>query len=82
MRIADLTSALTGELGRIVVDKTGLTANYNVTLNWTLDGKQPTAAYGASLFTALQEQLGLELVPMKAPVDTIVFDEVERPLPN
>lgn len=70
------------EVGRLVVDKTGLTGKYDITLKWTPEGKQETADSGPSLFTALQEQLGLKLVSAKGPVDTIVVDHVEKPSPN
>jgi uncharacterized protein (TIGR03435 family) len=82
LTIAILASNLSGELSRMVVDKTALTGNYDITLKWTPDGEQETATSGPSLFTALQEQLGLKLVSAKGPVDTIVVDHVERPSPN
>lgn len=82
VRISDLAFALTGQLGRIVEDKTGLTEKYNINLNWTPDGKQETATSGPLLSTALREQLGLKLISTKAPVDTIVVDHVEYPSPN
>lgn len=74
---------LSGELGRIVVDRTGLTGYYDITLKWTPDGS-PTSDPNAppDLFTALEEQLGLKLVSTKAPVDVLVIDHVERPTEN
>jgi uncharacterized protein (TIGR03435 family) len=82
--------AFTQELGRPVLDQTGLTGNYDFTLRWAPDQKQmasPTNAAvsdmaGPSLFTAIQEQLGLKLEPTKGPVDTIVIDHVEPPTEN
>jgi uncharacterized protein (TIGR03435 family) len=82
-----------GDLGRIVVDKTGLTGRYDFTLKWTPDNQQqaqagpPPAApspesSGASLFTAIQEQLGLKLEPQKAPMDVLVIQHVEKPSAN
>jgi len=74
---------LSDATGRIVVDKTGLTGIYNITLKWTPDGtatSDPNAP--PDLFTAIEEQLGLKLVPAKAPVDVIVVDHVERPTEN
>jgi len=71
--------------GRIVIDKTGLTGKYDFTLKWQPDsvGAAATGAdSGPSLFTALQEQLGLRLESTKAPVDTIVIDHVELPSAN
>ena len=72
--------------GRLVVDKTGLTGKYDFTLKWTPDMGQgadpPGADAGPTLFTALQEELGLRLQPTKAPVDVIVIDHVELPSRN
>jgi len=74
--------------GRPVIDKTGLAGGYDFTLRWTPDDPNPGAApadsnsQGPSLFTALEEQLGLKLVPEKQPVDIIVVDSVEVPSDN
>lgn len=83
-----LVNQLTRELGRLVVDKTGLMGYYNFTLRWTLDEGIPPAS-GApkdtsapSIFTAVQEQLGLKLERMKAPVQVLVVDHLERPSAN
>ena len=83
--VSNLLSFLSQELGRSVVDQTGLTGNYNFTLQWTPE--MPNGASAAedsepSLFTALQEQLGLRLESTKAPMDVLVIDHVERPSPN
>jgi len=74
---------LSNFVGRIVVDRTGLTGYYDITLKWTPEGSQ-TSDPNASpdLFTALEEQLGLKLVATKAPVDVIVVDHVEWPSEN
>ncbi len=68
--------------GRIVVDKTGLSGNYEIDLKWTPDDQQGTPDAGPTFFTALEEQLGLKLMPAKAPVDVLVVDHVERPSEN
>ena len=68
--------------GRIVVDKTGLSGNYEIDLKWTPDDQQGTPDAGPTFFTALEEQLGLKLVPTKAPVDVLVIDHAERPTEN
>ncbi len=69
--------------GRTVIDKTGLTGNYDIALKWTPDGSQTTDPNAPpDLFTALEEQLGLKLVPTKAPVDVLVVDRIERPSAN
>jgi uncharacterized protein (TIGR03435 family) len=74
--------------GRPVVDKTGLTGGYDFTLRWTPDDPAPGAAPDdpnaewPSLFTAIDEQLGLKLTPEKQPIDIIVVDSVEMPSEN
>jgi uncharacterized protein (TIGR03435 family) len=73
---------LSNFVGRVVIDKTGLTGYYDITLKWTPDEDQTAGAPGPSIFTALEEQLGLKLVATKAPVDVIVVDHVERPTEN
>jgi uncharacterized protein (TIGR03435 family) len=80
--IDQLVFSLTGSVGRYIVDKTGLTGRYDMTLNWTPDEEAGTASAGPSIFTALEEQLGLKLVSAKGPVDTIVIDHVEKPSQN
>jgi uncharacterized protein (TIGR03435 family) len=79
-------------VGRTVQDKTGLTGNYDVTLTWTPDQMPqrppgapeppPADPNGPSIFTALQEQLGLKLDSQKGPVSVLVIDRVERPKEN
>lgn len=66
--------------GRPVLDKTGLEGNYDYVLEWSVDSDASTT--GPSVFTALQEQLGLRLESVKAPVDTLVIDHIERPSQN
>jgi len=81
--------------GRTVVNRTGLPGAYDFTLQWMRDrtaaagpessppdpGLAPDTD-GPSLFTALQEQLGLKLTLTKGPVEVIVIDHVEPPSPN
>jgi bla regulator protein blaR1 len=77
-------------VGRIVVDKTGLSGEYDIELTWTPDppGAAPgepggaLAPIGPSIFAALEEQLGLKLQPGKAPLDVLVIDAIERPTEN
>ncbi len=82
--IAALVSGLSDsdDVSRIVVDKTGLTGRYDIHLRWTPSDQQETADSGPSIFTALEEQLGLKLVSAKGPVDVIVVDHIERPTEN
>jgi uncharacterized protein (TIGR03435 family) len=68
--------------GRIVIDKTGLTGWYDIDLKWTSNGELAKGASGPTLFTALEEQMGLKLIPEKAPVDVLVVDHIERPSEN
>lgn len=77
--------------GRPIVNKTGLTETYNLTLRWTPQQPATSSPDGAppapdgsdvSIFTALQEQLGLRLVPAKAPVEIVVIDHIETPSEN
>lgn len=77
-----LAFGLANLLSRTVVDQTGLSGNYEIDLKWTPDDQQGTPDAGPTLFTALEEQLGLKLVPAKGPVDTFVVDHVERPTEN
>jgi uncharacterized protein (TIGR03435 family) len=84
-----LTTALATQLGRSVIDQTGLQGAFNFKLEWTPDGPPPpgtdvpTAAPPApSLFTALEEQLGLTLKSAKGPVEVLVIDSVDRPSAN
>ena len=64
-----------------VVDETGVNGSFDFTLHWIPDGApDPTA--GPSLFTAIQEQLGLRLEGRKVPVDMLVVDSAEPPSAN
>jgi uncharacterized protein (TIGR03435 family) len=69
-------------VSRIVIDKTGLAGNYDFSLRWTPDDAPQTDALGPDLFTALKEQLGLELQSQKAMVDVLVIDHIEPPSAN
>ena len=81
-----LVSAFSGTVGRMIVDKTGLgDKKFDFELKWTPDNRRAAdnaADAGPSIFTALEEQLGLKLVPSKGPVEMIVIDHIERPSPN
>ena len=66
--------------GRPVVDRTGLTGRFDFTLSWAPEGSSDSGA--PSIFTALQEQLGLRLQPARGAVDVLVIDSVERPAPE
>lgn len=96
--IISMVRSLTMQLHRTVIDQTGLTGKYDFSLHWTPDdgalsvkdgaGSLPAGSSaasdssGPSIFTAIQEQLGLKLESKKGPVEIVVIDHVERPSPN
>jgi bla regulator protein blaR1 len=70
------------ELGnRVVMDDTGLKGTYDFTLDGVSMGPSQDPSV-TSIFTALQEQLGLKLVPRRATIEVLVVDHVEEPSPN
>jgi len=77
-----LADQLTDEVGHIVQDQTWLAGVYDFTLRYSDDMAAKPDSSAPSLYTALQEQLGLKLVPTKAPVDVLIIDHVERPSAN
>ncbi len=86
-----LTDYLNGQkLGRVVLDRTGLTGNYDFKLQFAPfpmgvspdDAAVPTGGAYPYIFAALEEQLGLKLMPTRGPVETIVIDHIERPSEN
>ena len=76
-----LAGSLSSVLGRQVIDKTGFDGKYDYTLTYT-PADAPPDTVGPSLFTALQEQLGLRLESSKGPVKMFVIDHVEKPDAN
>ena len=91
--VAILAEELSKEVGRDVVDKTGIEGRYDLKLKWAPDdgsaaqlvnngaGGAP-ADSGPSILTALEEQLGLRLEPAKGPVQVLVIDHAEMPSSN
>lgn len=71
-----LKAHLTREAKQLVLDRTGLEGLYDVELRWS------SGPDGPSLFTAIREQLGLELVPREEPIETLVVDHIQEPSPN
>jgi uncharacterized protein (TIGR03435 family) len=99
--LSQLAQPLSQIVQRIVLDRTGLTGNFDFELTWTPDQLQdfkgssdlppgtlpqingfPFDPNGPSIFTAVQEQLGLKLESTKGPVDVLVIDHVEQPTPD
>lgn len=74
-----LASLLADRVGRPVHDRTGITGQFDIQLQWAPDGSSDT---GPSIFTALQGQLGLRLQTERAPTDVLVVEHVDRPAPN
>ncbi len=80
-----LTQELSRELGRVVVDRTGMTRKYDLTLKWTPESVTDSGVPGdapLSIFTAMQEQLGLKLESSKGPVQVLVIDNLQMPAEN
>lgn len=88
MTIAVLATVLRGLVGRFVVDKTGRSGHYRIVLEYdragSLRGPEAAPTVGAvpSIFTAVQEQLGLKLESSKTIRDILVIDRMERPVEN
>jgi uncharacterized protein (TIGR03435 family) len=70
------------DVGRIVVDRTGLTGRYNLALNWMPVSAGNGDDAGPSIFTAVQGQLGLKLEPGRSPVAVVVIERAEKPSAN
>ncbi len=95
MSMTILANQLGQQLGRSVTDKTGLTGKYDIKFEWTPDETQgggpreigaesaaPVDASGPTIYTALQEQLGLKLESQKGPVEILLIDRIEKPTEN
>lgn len=75
--------------GRLVVDKTGLAGTYKISISFDRtalprgpDAAAPTPGAAPSLFTAVQEQLGMRLESSRAPLDVLVIERLDRPTEN
>jgi uncharacterized protein (TIGR03435 family) len=90
--MADLARNLSNFAGRMTVDKTGLTGAFDLELEYTPDRLPPDGSVGPgiprppvdgpSLFTAVQEQLGLKLDSQRGPVEVLVIDSAQHPMPD
>jgi uncharacterized protein (TIGR03435 family) len=84
---AQLALKLSEALHLPVADSTGVQGKFDFKLEWTPDDMQakpglPEVASGPSIFTAVQEQLGLKLESRKVPVEVLVIDHAEPPSQN
>ena len=78
-----LIDVLAETVERPVVDQTGLSGRFDIDLEWSIvTSAAPSNPDAVTVFTALQEQLGLKLEPSRGPVDVLVIDSVERPTPD
>lgn len=90
-----LTKVIHAHVEQNVIDVTGLKGRYDFSLHWAQDipgagpndstpgrGQSFTGSGGPSIFTALEEQLGLKLQAQKVPTDVIIIENAERPTPN
>lgn len=92
MPISMLVNTLGAMVGRVVVDRSGLTGNWDFDLTYAPEAGRGLPAPGVdppapdpnapSIFTALREQLGLRLEAAKAPVEVLVIDSVQQPVPD
>ena len=82
--VLGLARALSAASGRLVLDETNLAGDYTIVLDYSVEtGAGPSQdARAAAMMDAVQEELGLKLVPRKAAVDIIVIDHAERPTAN
>jgi uncharacterized protein (TIGR03435 family) len=90
----DITTVgfMSGEVDKPVVDRTGLNDRFDYVLEWSglsfgplppgAAAPAPTDNPGTTFLQAVREQLGLKLVPTRAPIRTLVIDHVERPSEN
>jgi uncharacterized protein (TIGR03435 family) len=83
MDLRSLVDKLSSNIDRKVIDKSGLgEKKFDIVLTWTPERSQTAENPGTSIYTALEEQLGLKLVATKAPVEVVVVDHIERPSEN
>lgn len=85
--ISNLAGTLSGQVGRLVVDRTGLQGLYDFDLEFTpasaaAAGRNDLPQFAVSIFAAMEEQLGLKLVSAIAPVATLIVDRIARPDAN
>jgi len=86
-----MADVLFGQVKRIVIDRTGIEGNFDFKLEWVPDAtkmpsingaKMEASTEGPSIFTAVQEQLGLKLESTKGPVEILIIDRAEKAVEN
>jgi uncharacterized protein (TIGR03435 family) len=80
--MADFMRWLSRQVGRTVLDKTGLSGTFDFTLKWNPEDKEMSGDGGVSIYEAVQQQLGLKLDSGKGPVEIVVVDHAEKPSGN
>jgi uncharacterized protein (TIGR03435 family) len=86
----NISRSYAAALNRTVVDNTGLAGTFDLHLKWAIEAPTSPADSGTtdvgpqtpSIFTALQEQLGLKLESTKGPIEVLIVDHVEKLLAN
>jgi|KBSMisStaDraftv2_1062788.scaffolds.fasta_scaffold13784_2 uncharacterized protein (TIGR03435 family) len=78
LNMNDMLSVLSNAVERVVVNRTGLQGSYDIDIDWAAE----PGSDKPSIFTAVQEQLGLKLESTRGAVDVVVIDHVERPTPD
>lgn len=78
----DFARELATQFRQTVINRTGLNGRFELDLQYTPDTSTAPAPEFPSIFTAVQEQLGLKLEASRGPVDVLVIDSVDRPAPD
>lgn len=79
--LADFASVLADAVGRPVVDRAGIQGGFDIKLTWVPDNSSPEIV-GPTLYSAIQEQLGLKLVAAHLPIPILIIERVEKPSEN
>jgi len=87
LTMEQIALVLAGSAGRQIVNRTGLKGGFDLDLKWTPeppagDRNPAVSSTGPSIFTALEEQLGLKLESTRGPIEVLVIESVEQPGPN
>ena len=85
MSMQVLTATLQRYVERLLFDETGLSGDFDANLEWSAEAitaDNPSPASGASIFTAVQEQLGLRLESRRLPVEVVIVERAEQPTAN